>query len=118
MKTSLKVILSATCVAALLTFPTTTKAQQQQLVFPPPTTPPPGTVTAITVTPAANHVVFTDVGHGLMLVTICRDGGQPNSPVAIAFHNSGSDRATLNFLFSDGTTVTASGLVLQPLYGE
>jgi len=58
------------------------------------------------------------VGHGLTVVIICRDGGQPNSLVAMAFHNSGSDRATLNFLFSDGTTVTANGLVLQPLFGE
>jgi hypothetical protein len=118
MKMSLKVIVSATGVAALLGFPLTTMAQPRQLVFPPPTTPPPGTVTAITTTPLSNNVVFTDVGHGLTVVTICRDGGQPNSLVAMAFHNSGSDRATLNFLFSDGTTVTANGLVLQPLFGE
>src|SRR4051794_13319758 len=105
MKTSLKLILSATGVAALLVFSAATKAQQRQLVFPPLPTTPPGTVTAITVTPLANNVIFTDVGHGLTIVTICRDGGQPNSLVAMAFHNSGSDRATLNFLFSDGTTV-------------
>jgi len=36
----------------------------------------------------------------------------------MAFHNSGAELATLNYLFSDGTTVTANGLVLQPLYGE
>jgi hypothetical protein len=35
----------------------------------------------------------------------------------MVFHNSGIDRATLNFLFSDGTTVTASGLVLKPTIG-
>ena len=33
------------------------------------------------------------------------------------FRNSGIDMATLNFLFSDGTTVTASGLILTPTIG-
>jgi hypothetical protein len=35
----------------------------------------------------------------------------------MVFHNSGIDRATLNFLFSDGTIVTASGLILNPTIG-
>jgi hypothetical protein len=116
MKANFKVILSAIGAAALLAFPTTTKAQQ--LIIRPPTTPPPGTVTAITATPTTNNTVFTDVGHGLTVITVCRDGGQFNSPVLIGFHNSGSDTATLNFLFSDGTTVTADGQALQALYGE
>jgi hypothetical protein len=106
------------CVAALLAFPTLMTAQQSTFQpFPPSTTPPP-TITAITVTPASNNVIFTDLGHGLTLISVCRDGGQPNSLVAMAFHNSGAAGATLNYLFSDGTTVTANGLVLQPLYGE
>jgi hypothetical protein len=44
------------------------------------------------------------------VATVCHDGGA----VLIAFQNIGSERATLNFLFSDGTTVTASGLILAP----
>jgi hypothetical protein len=117
MKRNLKVILSAIGVAALLAFPAMTKAQLLGLpnpLFPP--TPAP-TITAITSTPAANSVVPMDLGHGLVLVTVCRDGGQPNSLVEMVFHNSGIDRATLNFLFSDGTTVTASGLILNPTIG-
>jgi hypothetical protein len=118
MKTNFKVILSATCVAALLAFPSMTKAQLgfQNPVFPFPPTPAP-TITAITSIPAANSVVPVDLGHGLVLVTVCRDGGQPNSLVQMVFHNSGIDRATLNFLFSDGTIVTASGLILNPTIG-
>src|SRR5215813_3811036 len=117
MKTKLKVILSATGVVALLAVPTMTKAQQgfPNPVFPP--TPAP-TITAITSTPAANTVVPMDLGHGLVLMTVCRDGGQPNSAVQMVFHNNGIDRATLNFLFSDGTTVTASGLILNPSLGQ
>jgi hypothetical protein len=117
MKTNLKVILSAISVAALLAFPAITKAQlgfQNPAFFPP--TPAP-TITTITLTPAANSVVPMDLGHGLVLVTVCRDGGQPNSLVEMVFHNSGIDRATLNFLFSDGKTVTASGLILNPTLG-
>jgi hypothetical protein len=109
--------------ATLLAFPALVEAQQ---AFPNPIIPnpiypptPPPTITAITVTPTTNNSVFTDLGHGLMLVTVCRDGGQPNSPVLIGLHNIGSDTATINFLFSDGgTTVTASGQVLQALFGE
>ena len=78
MKKNLKVILSAIGVAALLAFPTMTKAQYpggfQNPVYPP--TPQP-TITAITSTPAANSVVPLDLGHGLVLTTVCRDGGQP-----------------------------------------
>jgi hypothetical protein len=118
MKTKLKVILLAIGVAALLAFPTLMKAQPAFPVPPvyPPT--PAATITAITLTPMINNVTNIDLGHGLMLVTACRDGGQPNSRVAIGFHNSGVDTASLNFLFSDGTTVTASGLALQSLLGE
>jgi hypothetical protein len=119
MKTNVKAIPLAMGVAALLAFPVLVKAQQA--VFPNPILPPtpPAAITAITLTPKANNVVLTDVGHGLTFVTVCRDGGQPNSTVAIGFHNSGTDTATLNFLFSDGSpTVTASGVALQPLLGE
>jgi hypothetical protein len=116
MKTDMRVFLSAMGVAALLAFPDMTKAQVafQNPIFPP--TPAP-TITAITSTPAANTVVPIDLGHGLVLTAVCRDGGQPNSPVLMDFRNSGIDRATLNFLFSDGTTVTASGLILNPTIG-
>jgi hypothetical protein len=117
LKTNLKVIPLAIVLVALLAFPALVKAQK----FPGGLTGlplPPGTVTAITVTPATNHVVFTDLGHGLTIVTLCRDGGQPTSPVGVAFHNSGSDGATINYLYSDGTTVTASGNSLQAVYGE
>ena len=104
--------------AALLVFPTSMRAQQSIIQpFPQPTAPPP-TITAITETPASNNVIFTDLGHGLILISICRDGGQPNSLVAMDFHNGGTAVATLNFLFSDGTNVTANGLALQPLFGE
>jgi hypothetical protein len=117
MKANLKVILPAIGVAALLAFPAMTKAQLgfQNPVFVPPTPPP--TITTITSNPAANSVVPTDLGHGLVLLTVCRDGGQPNSLVEMVFHNNGIDTATLNFLFSDGTKVTASGLVLKPTLG-
>jgi hypothetical protein len=111
-------ILIAAGVAALLAFPTLMKAQQQTFQPFPPNTPPPATITAITVTPASNNVIFTDLGHGLTLISICRDGGQPNSLVAMGFHKSGATAATLNFLFSDGTAVTANGQVLQALFGE
>jgi hypothetical protein len=110
MKTNLKVILSAIGVAALLAFPAMAKAQSVAPipaippVFP-PTTPAPGTVTAITATPTAGNNVFSGPGHGLQIGTICHDGGN----VLIAFQNIGSDNATLNFLFSDGTTVTGQG---------
>jgi hypothetical protein len=122
MKTNLKVFPLVMGVAALLAFPGSMKAQPafQSPVIPNPVYPPtpPATITVITATPATNNIVLTDVGHGLTVVTVCRDGGQPNSAVLIAFHNSGSDTATINFLFSDGTTVSASGQVLQALYGE
>jgi len=103
MKTNLKLILSAAVVAAL---PSTTEAQ------PLPPFPPigAGTVTAITAIPAAGNNVFTTVGHGLQVATICHDGGA----VLIAFQNVGSEAATLNFLFSDGSTLSASGLILAP----
>jgi hypothetical protein len=116
MKASSNVILLAIGVGALLAFPASMYAQQvfQNPVFPP--TPAP-TITAITTTPAANNVVPMDLGHGLVLTTVCRDGGQPNSPVLMVFRNNGIDKATLNFLFSDGTTVTASGLILNPTIG-
>jgi len=116
MKKNLKVILTATGVAALLAFPAIAKAQ---LGFPNPVFPPTPapTITAITSIPGVNTQVPMVLGHGLMLTTVCHDGGQPNSPVLMVFHNSGIDIATLNFLFSDGTTVTASGLVLTPTIG-
>jgi hypothetical protein len=118
MKTNLKVILSTIGVAALLAFPAMAKAAQSVIVITP--NPGPGTVTAITATPTAGNNVFTNLGHGLQIATVCHDGGH----VLIEFQNVGSDNATLNFLFSDGTTVgtppavttkvTASGLILQP----
>lgn len=98
MKANSKVILPAIGVAALLAFPAMTKAQSL------------GTVTAIRAVPSAGDIVANDAGHGLTVVTVCHDGGQ----VKIEFQNLGSGDATLNFLFSDGTTVTASGLVLRP----
>jgi hypothetical protein len=107
MKTNLKVILSAIGVAALLAFPAMTKAQS---VLGVPASPAPGTVTAITAIPKAGNNIFTNVGHGLQVATVCHDGGN----VLIAFQNIGGDAATLNFLFSDGTAVTASGLILAP----
>jgi hypothetical protein len=113
MKADLKVILCTT--VALMAFPTLLTAQTVFQPFPP--TPQPS-IAAITVTPSANNVAYTDLGHGLTVISICRDGGQPNSLVAMAFHNSGVDAATINYLYSDGTTVTANGQVLQALYGE
>jgi len=103
MKTNLKLLLSAAVVAAL---PSTTEAQ------PLPPFPPigAGTVTAITAIPTAGNNVFTSVGHGLQVATICHDGGA----VLIAFQNVGSEAATLNFLFSDGSTLSASGVILAP----
>src|SRR5215468_11289003 len=97
MKMDMRVFLWAMSGVALLVFPDMTKAQVgfQNPIFPP--TPAP-TITAITSTPAANSVVPIDLGHGLVLTTVCRDGGQPNSPVLMDFRNSGIDRATLNFL--------------------
>jgi len=110
MKTKLKVILSAIGVAALVAVPAIAQAQSTapSPVIPPvfpPTTPAPGTVTAITATPTAGNNVFINVGHGLQIATVCHDGGA----VLIAFQNIGSEAATLNFLFSDGTTVTGQG---------
>jgi hypothetical protein len=111
MKTNSKVILLVIGFPALLAFPATTKAQRQG--FPPP-------VTAITDTPAAKDAIFTQVGNGLQVATICHQSGN----TLIAFRNIGYDYATLNFVYSDGTIVTgnngntakviATGLVLAP----
>jgi hypothetical protein len=106
MKTNSKLILSA--VTALLTLSSTAEAQPVTAF--PPFPPAAGTVTAITASPTAGHNVFTSVGHGLQIATICHDGGA----VLIAFQNVGSEAATLNFLFSDGSTLSASGLILAP----
>jgi hypothetical protein len=96
MKANFKVILSAIGVAALLAFPTTTKAQ--------------GTVTAIRNVPAAGTIPpFNDLGHGLRLSTACH-----TPQVLVEFENFESGDVTLNFLYSDGTIVTATGTVLPP----
>jgi hypothetical protein len=98
MKANFKVILSAIGVAALLAFPAMTKAQAA------------GSVTIIRAVPTAGNIVANAIGPGLQLVTACHDGGS----VLVEFQNLGSGDATLNFFFSDGTTVHASGLVLRP----
>lgn len=65
-------------------------------------------VQAISAVPAAGANVFTDLGHGVRVATICHDGGA----VIVAIQNVGSDGATLNWLYSDGTTVRATGVAL------
>ena len=99
MKAKFKVILSAIGVAALLAFPAMTKAQAA------------GTVTVIRFFKLAGEPIAPIFSqHGLAVGTVCHDGGQ----VEIVFVNVGSGDATLNFIFSDGTTVHASGLVVRP----
>jgi len=71
-------------------------------------------VQAIRAVPNAGNNVFTDLGHGLHVATVCHDGGQ----VEMVFQNVGSGAATLNFLYSDGTSLIASGLVLPAGTGE
>ncbi|MEA2431927.1 MAG: hypothetical protein QOI19_2400 [Thermoleophilaceae bacterium] len=61
------------------------------------------TVKAISATPQAVDAKFVSLGHGLQLALVCHDGG-----TKVAFQNLGSG-ATLNWFFSDGTTVSASG---------
>jgi hypothetical protein len=97
MKTNLKVIPLAMGLAALLALPTTTKAQ--------------GTVTAIRNVPTAGGTVAlaNDLGHGLQLSNACHTGH-----TLVEFENLGTGNATLNYLYSDGTTVHASGVVLRP----
>jgi hypothetical protein len=65
-------------------------------------------VMAISALPSAGNNVFEDLGHGLQVTTVCHDGGQ----VSIQFQNLRGAQATLNWLYSDGTTVNASGLVV------
>lgn len=109
MKTNLKVALSTIGIAALLAFPAMTKAKPVTIIQSP--VPAAGTVTAITADPPAGTNIFTPVGHGLQIATVCHDGGN----VLISFANIGDDAATINFLFSDGaTTVKANGQVLAP----
>jgi len=105
----------ATGMAALVAFPTSITAQQSSLVqpFPPPATPP-ATIKAISLLPASNSNTPTDLGNGLTLIITCHDGGQPNSDTKVYFHNAGLEWATLNFLYSNGTTVTADGRYQTP----
>jgi hypothetical protein len=80
-----------------LAFPTFTKAQ--------------GTIKAISQLPASNSSVVLDLGHGLLLFSVCHDGGQPNSRTSMIFMNNGPDWSTLNFLSSNGgNTVNANGV--------
>jgi hypothetical protein len=96
MEANFKVILSAIGVAALLALPTTTKAQ--------------GTVTAIRNVPAAGSIPpANDLGHSLTLSTACH-----TPQVLVEFENFESGDITLNYFYSDGTTVNASGLVVGP----
>ena len=69
-----------------------------------------GTITAISQLPAWNSSPTIDLGNGLLLFSVCHDGGQPNSRTSIIFMNLGPDWATLNWLFSDGHTVDATGI--------
>jgi hypothetical protein len=99
MKANFKVILPAIGVAALLAFPAITKAQAA------------GTVTVIRQFKFAGEPTFPVFSqNGMLVQTVCHDGGM----VKIEFVNVGSGDATLNFIFSDGTTVHASGLVVRP----
>jgi hypothetical protein len=79
-----------------LAFPTFTRAQ--------------GTIKAISQLPTSNSSVVLDLGHGLLLFSVCHDGGQPNSRTSMIFMNNGPDWSTLNFLFGDGATVKANGV--------
>jgi hypothetical protein len=108
-------ILVAAPIAALLAFPTLMKAQQSPLIqpFPPPATPP-ATIKAISFLPASNNNITTDLGNGLTLFIACHDGGQPNSNTTVYFHNNGAEWATVNVLYSNGTTVTANGIFQPP----
>ena len=93
MKTNLKLILAAVGIFASLA----SSAMAQP-------------VTSIRAVPTAGSNNFQNLGHGLQIATVCHDGGQ----VKIVFQNIGSDFATLNWLYSDGTAVNASGVVVRP----
>jgi hypothetical protein len=95
MKKSLKVSLSAIGVAALLASPATAQS-----------------ITSLRAVPAAGNNVFQNLGHGLQVATVCHDGIQ--GPVQIRLQNLGPGNATVNWFFSDGTTVNASGLAMRP----
>lgn len=62
-------------------------------------------VQPIVMSPAAGELKAQQLGAGLQLLTICHDGAN----VKMAFQNLGSSGATLNWFFSDGTTVSATG---------
>jgi hypothetical protein len=48
------------------------------------------------------------LGHGLSVTLVCHDG----VTTLVAFHNSGPSSATLNWLYSDGRVLRASGVVV------
>jgi hypothetical protein len=93
MKTTLKMILPAAGVAALLASPVMAQS-----------------ITAIRQNTAAPAGVVQDLGNGLLLLTSCHDGGM----VKVTFDNNGPDDATLNWLYSDKNgRVQANGAVVQ-----
>jgi cytoskeletal protein RodZ len=65
-------------------------------------------VQAISATPPAGENHFQSLGNGLQLATICHDGGQ----VEMAFQNVGAAAANLNWLYGNGSTVSASGVTV------
>ncbi len=71
-------------------------------------------VKAINVTPSSGEAEFVDLGSGLQLAAVCHDGGQ----VEIVFQDVGSSPATLNWFYSNGTAVSASGTSLAAELGS
>jgi hypothetical protein len=66
-------------------------------------------VTALIATPAAGENQARDVGNGLQILTVCHDGGT----VQISFQNvGGAQTANLNWLYSTGSAVNASGVTV------
>ena len=110
MKTNLKPILSAMGVAALLAFPAMAKAQSPVIHQCSPQRLRRLGRSRLSQQPRLLGTTFSRTSAtGCRLRPSVTTGAR-----SIAFQNIGSERATLNFLFSDGTTVTASGLILAP----
>jgi hypothetical protein len=65
-------------------------------------------VIPISATPSAGNNVFLGPVPGLQIAVVCHDGGR----VSVIFQNLGSSSATLNWLYSDGTTTAANGAVV------
>ncbi len=67
-------------------------------------------VLPIMLTPSAGDPVSAvQLGPGLLFQTVCHDGGQ----VEVLFDDNGAIPASLNWLSSDGTTVSASGTTIS-----